>query len=230
MLLNGRKIEEYVIVVPRYNLSYYVLREVNELNEFLYQKIGKKLSVLKDHEETTAPQIVVGECQIDGVETITEHTEYHIKSENGNVYINGGRNYSTARAVEVFTELLQNCDDVKVENIVGDTVDGKGSDGYRLVWNDDFETLDKDAWYIMNGDSGHYGWYGKCPFRSSSPENVFVKDSVVKGEYLAWFSKNITFINCTIVGTQPFCYVENLKLDVYIFVPRMTMKIFMAPI
>ena len=43
-------------------------------------------------------------------------------------------------------------------------------------------------------------------------ENVVVKDSVVKGEYLAWFSKNITFINCTIVGTQPFCYVENLKL------------------
>lgn len=176
MLLNGRKIEEYVIVVQRYNLSYYVLREVNELNEFLCKKIGKKLDVIKDHEETTALQIIIGNCKRDGVEAISEHTEYRIKSENGNVYINGGRNYSTARAVEIFTELLQKSDDVKIKNVSGNTADGKGSDGYRLVWNDEFETLDKDSWYIMNGDSGHYGWYGKCPFRSGSPENVFVKD------------------------------------------------------
>ena len=43
-------------------------------------------------------------------------------------------------------------------------------------------------------------------------EHVLVRDSLVKGEYLAWYSKNVTFENCTIIGTQPLCYCENLRL------------------
>lgn len=39
-----------------------------------------------------------------------------------------------------------------------------------------------------------------------------IKDSYVKGEYLAWYARNITFINCTIEGTQPLCYCKNLIL------------------
>ena len=36
--------------------------------------------------------------------------------------------------------------------------------------------------------------------------------SVVKGEYLAWFSEGLTLIDCKIIGTQPLCYCKNLKL------------------
>ena len=43
-------------------------------------------------------------------------------------------------------------------------------------------------------------------------KNVTVKDSTVKGEYLAWFSDGLTLINCKIIGTQPLCYCKNLKL------------------
>ena len=39
-----------------------------------------------------------------------------------------------------------------------------------------------------------------------------VRNSIVKGEYLAWYSENITFENCKIIGTQPLCYCKNLKL------------------
>ncbi|MDE6075023.1 MAG: DUF3737 family protein, partial [Clostridia bacterium] len=42
--------------------------------------------------------------------------------------------------------------------------------------------------------------------------NITVKNSVIKGEYFAWYSKNLTLINCTIIGTQPFCYCRGLKL------------------
>ena len=35
---------------------------------------------------------------------------------------------------------------------------------------------------------------------------------MVKGEYLAWYSENVTFENCRIIGTQPLCYCKNLKL------------------
>ena len=43
-------------------------------------------------------------------------------------------------------------------------------------------------------------------------QNVIVKNSVVKGEYLAWYCENVTFQNCKIIGTQPLCYCKNLKL------------------
>ena len=35
---------------------------------------------------------------------------------------------------------------------------------------------------------------------------------MVKGEYLAWYSENVTFENCKIIGTQPLCYCKGLRL------------------
>ena len=35
--------------------------------------------------------------------------------------------------------------------------------------------------------------------------HVVVRDSVVRGEYLGWYSDDVTFERCTIVGTQPRC-------------------------
>lgn len=43
-------------------------------------------------------------------------------------------------------------------------------------------------------------------------EDIWVKDCVLKGEYLGWYSKNLVLENCTIIGTQPFCYCEGLRL------------------
>ena len=34
----------------------------------------------------------------------------------------------------------------------------------------------------------------------------------MKGEYLAWYCENVTFENCTIIGTQPLCYCKGVKL------------------
>ena len=41
---------------------------------------------------------------------------------------------------------------------------------------------------------------------------MLVKNSVVKGEYLAWYSDGLTLENCKIIGTQSLCYCKNLKL------------------
>ena len=43
-------------------------------------------------------------------------------------------------------------------------------------------------------------------------KNVTVRNSIVKGEYLGWFSDGLTLIDCKIIGTQPLCYCNNLKL------------------
>lgn len=42
--------------------------------------------------------------------------------------------------------------------------------------------------------------------------NMTVRDSEIRGEYLGWYSEGLTFINCTISGTQPLCYCKDLKL------------------
>ncbi|MBP3321529.1 MAG: DUF3737 family protein, partial [Clostridia bacterium] len=34
----------------------------------------------------------------------------------------------------------------------------------------------------------------------------------VKGEYLGWYCENVTFENCTLIGTQPLCYCKDLTL------------------
>ncbi len=43
-------------------------------------------------------------------------------------------------------------------------------------------------------------------------KNVVVKDSVLRGEYLGWYSEFVTFERCVIIGTQPFCYCKDLTL------------------
>ncbi|MBR4378522.1 MAG: DUF3737 family protein [Bacilli bacterium] len=42
--------------------------------------------------------------------------------------------------------------------------------------------------------------------------DVVVRDSVIKGEYIGWYSSFMTFINCTIESHQPFCYADNIRL------------------
>ena len=39
-----------------------------------------------------------------------------------------------------------------------------------------------------------------------------VRGLKVRGGYLAWYSENLTFVRCKIIGTQPLCYCKNLKL------------------
>ena len=42
-------------------------------------------------------------------------------------------------------------------------------------------------------------------------KNVVIRDSVVKGEYLAWYCENVTFENCKIIGTQPSVLLQGIS-------------------
>lgn len=60
------------------------------------------------------------------------------------------------------------------------------------------------------------GVFDNCIFDTKdafwNAKNITVKNSVIKGAYLAWYSENVTFENCRIIGTQPLCYCKNLRL------------------
>ena len=43
--------------------------------------------------------------------------------------------------------------------------------------------------------------------------NVTVYDSVLEGEYLAWYSENLKLVRCKIIGIQPLCYAKGLILE-----------------
>ena len=66
-----------------------------------------------------------------------------------------------------------------------------------------FQYIENSVFDNCNFDTKDAFWHAK---------NIVVKNSIVKGEYLAWYAENITFENCTLIGTQPLCYCNGLKL------------------
>lgn len=64
--------------------------------------------------------------------------------------------------------------------------------------------------YIKNAVFDHCVFDTKDAFWHG--EQVTVRNSTIKGEYLAWYSDGLTLENCRIIGTQPLCYCKNLKL------------------
>ena len=62
-----------------------------------------------------------------------------------------------------------------------------------------FQYISDSVFTNCNFDTKDAFWHAR---------NVVIKDSVIKGEYLAWYCEDVTFENCTIIGTQPLCYCK----------------------
>ncbi len=173
-------IGKYKIVVPQYNFSYYVMRQVEELQEYIYTTTGYLLPIIRDNVAAASDyEIVIDNCNRDGVKTFSENEAYSIDFSGNTVYINGGRNYSTAYAVQLLLEDLKNDSNVATASVSGE-FDGKTSvygNEYRLVWTDEFDTLDTSFWKTKNEVQPFYGnWYGMGTARSTDPKNLRVED------------------------------------------------------
>lgn len=77
-----------------------------------------------------------------------------------------------------------------------------------------FANMDMEGKYSFQYISD--SMFDKCNFDTKDGfchgNNITVKNSTIKGDYLAWYSDGLTLINCKIQGTQPFCYCKNLAL------------------
>lgn len=181
--LNGTSVTEFTVVIPQYNCSYYVIRKLEELNAYIAERAGFELKIVKDNEEETEHEIIVGECARSGSAFTGGTEDYAIRCDGGKIYLCGGRNYSVAYAVDEFMASLKKDDTLEVKNASGTYVNGKNAGDYKLVWYDEFNTLDKTKWSIWNIDhgtkkrpSGYGSWFGMTTARSSRPENVHVED------------------------------------------------------
>lgn len=85
----------------------------------------------------------------------SDYKAYSIKIESGSVKISGGQDYSLNAALHAFAENISNVPKTKKINIKSDyvlngTYDDKttGTDGYRLMFGDDFDgnSLDTNVW------------------------------------------------------------------------------------
>lgn len=177
--VGNNDIGKYKIVVPQYNLSYYVMCRAEELQETVYQKTGYLLPIIRDNVASKNDyEIIIDNCKRDGVEALSANDSYAITLKGNTVYINGGRNYSTAYAIQLFLEELKNKSAVTA-NATG-SFDGKTpvySNEYKLVWTDEFETLDTTFWNTKNEVQPFYGnWYGMGTARSTDPKNLRVEN------------------------------------------------------
>ncbi len=180
MTVGGNNIGKYKIVVPQYNFSYYVMCRAEELQETVYQQTGYLLPIVRDNIASTSDyEIVIDNCNREGVQSFSTYDDYSVVFNGNTVYINGGRNYSTAYAVQLFLEELKSKSAVTATNLSG-KFDGKTSaynNKYRLVWTDEFETLDTSMWNLKNEVQPFYGnWYGMGTARSTDPKNLRVEN------------------------------------------------------
>lgn len=175
--LGGEDIGKYTIVLPKYNMSYIAMIEINAMQKAILDATGYSLEIKRDDEETSGRELIIGNAKRDGVSVDIGRDEFGIKAVGENVVISGGRNYSLAHAVKVFTDKLIAGEDAAAA--VSGSFDGTDtSRDYRLIWTDEFDTLDiSKKWQAQSSVQKYYGnWYGLGTARSTDPKNLYVND------------------------------------------------------
>ncbi len=180
--VNGASIGEFSIVKPYFNTSYLTYSELEKMSDGILVSTGYKVEILEDaYAEPSEYEIIVGNCEREGVESVTDYDKYKISIKGKKVFLNGGSPYATAMAVSEFFKMLNGgavVDALSVEGSYSETV--KGYDKATLMtpkWTDDFDgdALDTTKWYQKVAVNS-VGINGKYVTRSGEPGDVFVKD------------------------------------------------------
>ena len=181
-IINGEKdLTKFVIVRPRYNVSYLTTMETDKLIKAVKQLTGEELKVVLDTEKEAEYEIIIGNANRDGVKKIEDRDTYTIYTKGKKVYLNGGHLYSTAMAVTEFVSLVKNGGEIKEgKDITGsysNTLEGYDkSQYYTATLLDDFDgdTLNEKYWEPRTDQGMQGGYYtGKCELL---PKNTSVKN------------------------------------------------------
>ncbi len=182
LTVNSVPIGRFSFVRPHYNSSYLTELEMEKAVEQVYSKTGYRLKILHDtYSQISDYEIIVGDCEREGVERITGYDDFKITVSGTKVFINGGSAHATAMAVSEFLKML-----------VGDVTDGDsvvntysealrnydiGTTLYK-TWGEDFdgEEINRDVWRVGDPNVSWEGLNGKTQVRSSDPDDVYIKD------------------------------------------------------
>lgn len=181
--VNGVEIGKFDFIRPHYNSSWLTECEVEEAIETIYAKTGYKMQFKHDTQsEPSDYEIIVGNANRDGVETISDYDQFKITFKGKKIYINGGSAHATAMGVSEFVKLLKGTM-TDTDSIIGSyettiaTYDK--TKNYYKTWGDDFDgtAVDTSKWWLVS-EERHYaqGQNGLMSLRSDDPERTYVKD------------------------------------------------------
>ena len=133
-------LSKYVIVYPRYNMSYLVTKELQKFCKAAEKVTGKEMKMFADNQKERTYEIVVDMAVREGADAPSDYDTYFISPVGKKLFVRGGRPYSTVAAVKKLIKLLKSGKPI-TETIKGSyEKDQKGyGNDYRLTWGDDFD-------------------------------------------------------------------------------------------
>lgn len=173
--ISAADLDKYKIVLPKYNTSYFVVRKAEDLRDAIKAKTGKTIEIVRDSEKATAYEIIIGDCNRAGVKSVSDYETYTISNNGKSIFINGGRNYSIAYALQILV------DDVNSHKAITYTLmEDKFVNelDFRLVWQDEFEGDEYNGkiWLAQDRVEPWMGsWHGRQVYRSNT-RAIEVKD------------------------------------------------------
>ena len=180
--VSGENIGRYTVVRPIYNSSYLTQLEMEKLVNIVYEKTGYMLKIAYDDVAATDLEIVVGNCEREGVQHVANYGDWSIAVSGKKVYLNGGSAHATAMAVTEFCKMLSGniTEAINTSGNYETTVASyDAATTYKYVWGDDFDgdKIDSTKWWHI-GENGwkSEGLNGKTSVRSSDPNDVYVAD------------------------------------------------------
>lgn len=195
-------LSHFTVVRPIYNVSYLTQTETERLCELLYRKTGYEVDIIHDNAAkrnpdetqrggilektaTTDYEIIIGDCNRDGVKSIEKPDEYEIRIEGTKIFLNGGSPYATAMAVSEFCKMVENTNRIDPSMSV---LDGNynnaskkydSSTYYKPVWYDEFDQdyISTKNWSITWGKKDSTANDGKPCYRGAKVlKNNYLQD------------------------------------------------------
>lgn len=195
--VNGVSFDRYKIVRPKYNFSYIAQLEIDKLVASINEISSYKLEVLTDDKSENEYEIIIGDCNRQKLDKLSNLEGFTVKIDGKKIYLQGGTQYATAVAVSELGRRIE-----KGELTDSDSFSGVYSEAirnydlskyYNYKWGDDFSSdfIDSTKWNIIGeeyqtkGADGKSGQHGKNAYRSDDPKNIYIKDGcfVVSGTY-----------------------------------------------
>lgn len=170
-------LDGYVVVIPHFNLSYIVGRELPALCDAVKSARGADLRITEDNAPATGKEIIIGKTARAANRAVLERDTYVISARDGKVYLEGGHGYAVAAAVRKFTQMVKSGRALAEGERVEGSYAADTAGGYRLVLGDEFDgdTINDKLWRVLDGDEGKSaGFYGKTAYRRA--RNCYVKD------------------------------------------------------
>lgn len=184
--INGKAISGFKLVRARYNESYVTQYSINEALAAFKEQGDYTVEFVEDHLTATDYEIIVGDCNRDGVEKFTDKDAYSIKISGKKVYLNGGSPSARALAVSEFTKMVLSKKVTDADSVTGSysatVASYDKSKTYTVKWNDDFDTasdthptgVDLNKWTFRSDHSS--GYNGRKSYRSQDPAHLIVQD------------------------------------------------------